>query len=63
MKSPAADPLEDLVKLVRSSEKYAQIDESLIRSLGAAELNKRDSLKEAVKFTRNKLHQVGSAYQ
>ena len=55
--------LDELVHLVRENEKYATIDLQLIRALGAAELQKRGSLKEAVKSTRNKLHQVGSAYQ
>ena len=55
--------LDELVRLVRENEKYAAIDLQLIRTLGAAELQKRGSLKEAVKSTRNKLHQVGSAYQ
>lgn len=58
-----ADRLDELVRLVRENEKYAAIDLQLIRALGTAELQKRGSLKEAVKSTRNKLHQVGSAYQ
>jgi len=61
--SPVADPLDELVRLVRISDKYSQMDEALVRSLGLSELNKRNSLKEAVKATRNKLHQIGSAYQ
>lgn len=55
--------LDELVEQVRVSGKYAAIDPELIRRLGAAELSKRASLKEAEKATRNKLHQVGSAYQ
>ena len=60
-----SDPetLEQLVQQVRENDKYAAIDLTLIRSLGRMELQKRSSLKEAVKSTRNKLHQVGSAYQ
>jgi 16S rRNA (guanine(1405)-N(7))-methyltransferase len=34
-----------------------------VRRIGAQELEKRRSLKEAVKATKNKLHQVGGAYQ
>jgi len=60
---PDAAQLDDLVEQVRSTGKYAPIDLQLIRRLGAVELAKRVSLKEAVKSTRNKLHQVGSAYQ
>jgi 16S rRNA (guanine(1405)-N(7))-methyltransferase len=57
------DQLEELFSLVTASEKYASISPDLIREIGARELAKRRSLKEAVKETRNKLHQVGSAYQ
>lgn len=60
-----ADPetLEKLVQHVMENDKYSVIDIDLVRSLGAEELQKRGSLKEAVKSTRNKLHQVGSAFQ
>lgn len=57
------DSLEELVRLVRQGSKYACIDKSTVAAIGKAELAKRGSLKEAVKTTRNKLHQVGSAYQ
>lgn len=60
---PEAEQLEELVRLVRTSTKYASIDPALVRELGRAELTRRASLKQAVKATRNKLHQVGSAYQ
>jgi 16S rRNA (guanine(1405)-N(7))-methyltransferase len=53
----------ELVRLVRESAKYAPIDEALVAAIGRTELGKRHSLKEAVKSTRNKLHQVGSAFQ
>lgn len=55
--------LQELVQQVRASDKYAAIDLDLVTAIGRAELGKRSSLKEAVKSTRNKLHQVGSAYQ
>jgi 16S rRNA (guanine(1405)-N(7))-methyltransferase len=57
------ESLEELVRLVKSSAKYAAISADLVREIGQKELDKRRSLKEAVKETRNKLHQVGSAYQ
>ncbi|PKN99439.1 MAG: hypothetical protein CVU42_08045 [Chloroflexi bacterium HGW-Chloroflexi-4] len=57
------EQLEELFSLVTSSEKYANISPDLIREIGAKELAKRRNQKEAVKETRNKLHQVGSAYQ
>jgi 16S rRNA (guanine(1405)-N(7))-methyltransferase len=55
--------LEKLVEAVRSNPRYQIIDEDLVRRIGASELTKRKNLKEAVKRTRAKLHQVGSAYQ
>jgi 16S rRNA (guanine(1405)-N(7))-methyltransferase len=51
-----------LVNAVRAGAKYAQISEALIRDIGARELTARRTLKDAVKATRNKLHQVGGAY-
>ena len=57
------EPLEELISLVTASGKYASISPDLIREIGAKEFAKRRSLKEAVKETRNKLHQVGSAFQ
>jgi 16S rRNA (guanine(1405)-N(7))-methyltransferase len=55
--------LDDLVPAVRANPRYRNIDEGLVRSIGGRELLKRRNLKEAVKATRNKLHQVGGAYQ
>ncbi len=57
------DTLDQLVVLVQVGAKYREISEELTRQLGAQELSKGRSLKEAVKATRNKLHQVGGAYQ
>jgi len=61
--SAPVEHLEELISLVTASEKYASISPDLIREVGEKELAKRRSLKEAVKETRNKLHQVGSAFQ
>jgi 16S rRNA (guanine(1405)-N(7))-methyltransferase len=63
MNSITTEMVDELVRLVRQGEKYAAIDENTIASIGKAELAKRSSLKEAVKTTRNKLHQVGASYQ
>lgn len=60
---PSLELLDQLVEQVQSSAKYQLIAFEVIRNIGARELAKRASLKEAVKTTRNKLHQVGSAYQ
>jgi 16S rRNA (guanine(1405)-N(7))-methyltransferase len=56
------DALDRLVLAVQSSAKYAGVSEVFVRRVGAAELSKRRSLKEAIKATKNKLHQVGGAY-
>jgi 16S rRNA (guanine(1405)-N(7))-methyltransferase len=57
-----ASTLERLVSAVRGSAKYAAVDADLIGHIGAAELTKRTSLKDAIKATKNKLHQVGGMY-
>ncbi len=56
------DALNQLVSAVLASPKYRSICPDFVRSIGAQELTKRRSLKEAIKATRNKLHQVGGAY-
>jgi 16S rRNA (guanine(1405)-N(7))-methyltransferase len=57
------DLLDQLVNAVRANPRYREIDVHLIQRIGLIELQKRRSMKEAVKETRNKLHQVGGAYQ
>ncbi len=57
-----AKDVERLVAVVLKSAKYGEICPELIRSVGARELGIRRSFKEAVKATKNKLHQVGGAY-
>lgn len=47
---------------VLKSPRYREISPELVRSIGQDELMKRPSLKEAIKATKNKLHQVGGAY-
>jgi 16S rRNA (guanine(1405)-N(7))-methyltransferase len=56
------DQLEKLLETVLTSSKYKDVSTDLIRSIGSRELAKRSSLKEAVKATKSKLHQVGGAY-
>jgi 16S rRNA (guanine(1405)-N(7))-methyltransferase len=56
------DDLDRLVSAVRGSRKYAWVDPGLVRVIGAAELAKRASLKEAIRATKSKLHQVGGMY-
>lgn len=55
-------PLERLVATVQESAKYRHVCPDLIRRLGERELSKRRNLKEAVKETKNTLHQVAGAY-
>jgi 16S rRNA (guanine(1405)-N(7))-methyltransferase len=51
-----------VVDAVSASAKYRQIDPHLIAQVGRAELAKGRSLKEAIKATKNKLHQIAGAY-
>ncbi|MBC7261526.1 MAG: 16S rRNA methyltransferase [Chloroflexi bacterium] len=61
MKS-AVDDLDRLVQAVLQSPKYRNVCPDVIRNIGARELATRRSWKEALKATKNKLHQVGGAY-
>jgi 16S rRNA (guanine(1405)-N(7))-methyltransferase len=62
MTSSPDKQLELLVTSVQSSAKYGKVSPELIREIGARELSIRRSFKEAVKETKNKLHQVGAVY-
>src|ERR1035437_10244171 len=55
--------LDELIKSVREGARYKAISAELVRRIGSQELAKGRSWKEAVKATRNKLQQVGGAYQ
>jgi 16S rRNA (guanine(1405)-N(7))-methyltransferase len=56
------EALERLVAAVREGAKYRSIAPELVRAVGARELAKGRGLREAVKATRNKLHQMVGAY-
>jgi 16S rRNA (guanine(1405)-N(7))-methyltransferase len=60
---PPQEALNAVIRLVRQSNKYAAVSETLVREIAEVELKKGKSLKETVKSTRNKIHQVGSAFQ
>nr|AIA18848.1 Ribosomal RNA methyltransferase (FmrO) [uncultured bacterium] len=60
-RSPEND-ITELIASVRGSSKYGSISEAMIRSIGLRELAARRNLKEAIKATKNKLHQVAGAY-
>ncbi len=57
-----AGDLERLVAAVHSSAKYGRVCEDVVRGVGERELAKGRRLKDAVKATKKKLHQVGGAY-
>jgi 16S rRNA (guanine(1405)-N(7))-methyltransferase len=57
-----AQELEELLESIRASKKYAAVSEDLVRAVGRRELAARRSLKEAIKATKNKLHQVAGAF-
>jgi len=56
------DQLDQLVKAVLASPKYRHVCAEFVRNVGARELARRHGLKEAIKRTKDKLHQVGGAY-
>jgi 16S rRNA (guanine(1405)-N(7))-methyltransferase len=62
--SRPSDPhaLDLLISKVQGSAKYKDISPDVVRMVAAQEIGKRRTLKEAVKATRNKLHQVSMAY-
>lgn len=57
-----SDQLDALVEAVLQSPKYRSISPELVRALGARELGARRSLKDAVKETKARLHQVAGAF-
>ena len=54
--------LDQLIEAVLASSKYKSICRDVIRNIGSRELARQHNLKEAIKATKNKLHQVGGAY-
>lgn len=56
------EALERLLTDVLASAKYRDISPDLVKRIGAQELSIRRNLKEAIKATRSKLHQIGGAY-
>ncbi len=63
MDEVANQQVHQLIEAVLASSKYKHIDIDFIKYIGTQELSKHRNLKEAVKSTKNKLHQVGGAYQ
>lgn len=54
--------LNELVESVLNSAKYQDVNPAVVHMIGEQELRKRRNLKEAVKATKNKLHQTVGAY-
>ena len=54
--------LNALVSAVRKSKKYRHVTIELVRRIGARELTSHPALKDAIKASKSKLHQVGAAY-
>lgn len=54
--------LDELVRAVQSSPKYATIDEGFVRRITVFEYARRKSRKETIKETRRTLHQVSGAF-
>jgi 16S rRNA (guanine(1405)-N(7))-methyltransferase len=54
--------VDEVMRQVSAKKKYQHLDPDLVAFIASAEAKKRASLKEAVKATANKLHQVGWAY-
>lgn len=60
--SSSDDQLDQLVTTIRSSPKNRFVSPDLIRRIGSQELAHRRDMKDAVKATKGKLHQVAGAY-
>ncbi|MHB8807431.1 MAG: class I SAM-dependent methyltransferase [Anaerolineaceae bacterium] len=54
--------VDEVIQQVLEKKKYKHLDPDLVAFIASKEVKKRTSLKEAVKATTNKLHQVGWAY-
>jgi 16S rRNA (guanine(1405)-N(7))-methyltransferase len=54
--------LDNLVAAVRRSPKYRSVSDEVISGIGARLLARGVGLREAIKDTKGKLHQVGAAY-
>ncbi len=62
LKASNQSQLDDLVTAVLTSANYKHVSPDLVRNIASQELMKRRNLKDALKATKNKLHQVGGAY-
>lgn len=56
-------PLEQLIEAVTKSGKYRFVSRDVVARIGARQLAAGRPLKQAVKATKNKLHQIAGAYR
>ncbi len=56
------DQLAKLIEAVLASSKYKDISDDLVREIGGREIIRHSNLKEAIKATKGKLHQIGGAF-
>lgn len=59
----ADDQVDQIVSAVRASPKYRTVSPLLVRDIATEEYRRSPRLKEAIKATKNKLHQVAGAYR
>jgi len=59
---PTADALERIVQAIRATHKYATICHDVVVYVAREELARRPNVKQAIKSTKNRLHQLGGAY-
>lgn len=57
-----SESLQKLIEAVLQSPKYRDIEPSVVARIGAEELERNRSLKEAIKAAKNRLHQSTGAY-
>jgi len=62
MMDAETDNLDRLVRAVLKSRKYKNVCRDVVANIGSRELPKRQNLREAIKATKSKLHQIGGAY-
>lgn len=58
-----SEPIEEILAALTASSKYAEVSPQLLRRIALEEIGKRRNTKEAIKAAKNKLHQIGGAYQ
>jgi len=58
-----AEQIEPLVNEILAASKYRQVAPDLVRSLVGSELGKGRKRADTIKAVKNKLHQIGGAYQ